>query len=151
MKHITLSFFDVDLVIIILAYLLVSYGETGAGIFAISQGLLIDIFSVGQLGLFTFLYLALFLAFIIGSRLFDLHSQRGQILIISLAVFLKEILFITLLKILSLEIIVSFSVFFAFVTSAIFSGLIGPFIFYLFNHLNQFYMGRLRGISDERI
>ena len=151
MNHITLSFFDVDLVIILLAYLLVSYGETGAGIFAVSQGLLIDIFSVGQVSLFTFLYLILFLAFILGSRLFDLHSRRGQILIVSLAVFSKNILCLTLLRILSLEIVVSFPVFFAFVTSAICSGLIGPFIFYLFNHLNQFYIGRLRGISDERI
>lgn len=151
MTHIMSNHFEVDLVIIIVACLLVFYGETWAGIFAFSQGLLIDIFSVGPLGLFTFLYLTVFFILILGSRFFDLHSLSGQILVISLAVLLKEILFIGLLKVLSLEVIVSLSVFLAFTTSAICTGLIGPFLFYLFNHLSHFFMGSERGSSEGRI
>ncbi len=151
MNHIMSNLFEVDLVIIIVACLLVFYGETWAGIFAFSQGFLIDIFSGGLLGLSTFLYLTVFFIIILVSRFFDLHSLSGQILVISLAVLLKEILFIGLLKVLSLEVILSFPVFLAFTTSAICTGLIGPFIFYIFNQISHFFIGRMRGSSDGRI
>ena len=86
MSHIMFKFFNVDLVIILIVYLLISYGEMGAGIFAFGQGLLIDIFSGGLLGLFTLLYLIIFLGMKLGSSSFNLLAVRGQIFIISLAV-----------------------------------------------------------------
>jgi hypothetical protein len=149
MNQAMVGFFDVELVIIILAYLLVFYGETGAGMFAMSQGLLIDIFSVGLLGLFTFIYLIVFLCIILGSRFFDLYSSRGQILVISMAVLSKEILFVAFLKVLSLEVAVSLPVLLTLLASAIASGLVAPFVFYIFNCLSKSLGGGSDRSSEE--
>ncbi|UCF57624.1 MAG: hypothetical protein JSW15_03925 [Deltaproteobacteria bacterium] len=151
MNHIRLDLFDVDLVIIIITYLLVIYAQTGAGIFALSQGLLIDIFSGGLLGLFTLLYLTVFLGINLGSRLFDFRSVRGQVIIISLAVLLKGVLLISFLNIFSLDFQVSPSVFWVFATSAVCSGLIGPLVLYILNYLNTLIAGGAEGVSENSI
>lgn len=151
MNHINLSHLDVDLVLIIMTYLLVVYGETWAGIFALSQGLLIDIFSGGHLGLFTLLYLTVFLAMNLGSRLFDLRSARGQVIVMALAVLLKETLLISFLKVFPLEIIISSSVLWVFAASAACSGLIGPFVFYLLTHLKHVVMRGMQETSEDQI
>ncbi|MGD9034736.1 MAG: hypothetical protein PVH02_18865 [Desulfobacteraceae bacterium] len=150
-NHAQLSLFDVDLVVIITAYLLVFYGATEAGIFALSQGLLVDIFSGGLLGLFTLLYLTVFLGMNLGSRFLDLRSARGQIIIISLAVLLKGILFFTFLNVFPLEIHVSYFVLWAFAASAACSGLLGPLVFYLLNHLKYFLLKDIREASENQI
>jgi hypothetical protein len=144
LSHVQLSLFDVDLVVIIMAYLLVFYGATGAGIFAISQGFLVDVFSGGLLGLFTLLYLTVFLGMNLGFRFLDLRSAKGQIIIIWLAVLVKGILMFTFLKTFRLEIHVSFLVLWGFVLSAACSGLLGPFGFYLLNQLRYFLMRDMR-------
>lgn len=152
MNHVMLDFFDVDLVTIILAYVLVTYGGTGAGIFAFGQGLLIDVFAAGPLGLFALVYLMLFLGIhLVGSRIFDLHSPRGQVIVIGVAVFLKEIFVLIFLYISTLEIIASSSVLLAFTASAIVSGLIGPLVFYSLDRLQCVLIGGIRGTADERI
>jgi len=138
LNHIMFEYFDVDFVIIILAFLFAFYGDMGAGIFALGQGLLIDIFSTGLLGLFTFLYLIIFMGIRLGSRFFNLRTIKGLIIIISLAVIFKKILFITFLHLFSLEITFSFSFFMAAVSSAICSGMISPFLFYFFKNLDLF-------------
>jgi len=141
MSHIMFKFFNVDLVIILIVYLLISYGEMGAGIFAFGQGLLIDIFSGGLLGLFTLLYLIIFLGMKLGSSSFNLLAVRGQIFIISLAVLLKEILFVTFLQLFAFKISFSYPIFLAILSSALCSGLIAPFLFHLFNHLTRLFKG----------
>ncbi len=151
MNHIRLGLLDVDLVLIIMTYLLVVYGETGAGIFALSQGLLIDIFSGGLLGLFTLLYLTVFLAMNLGSRLFDLRSARGQVIVIALAVLLKGTLLICFLNIFPLEITIPSSVLWALAASAVCSGLIGPFVFYLLTHLKDVVIRGIRETSEDQI
>jgi hypothetical protein len=143
------SLFDVDLVTIFIAYLLVTYGEPWAGIFALSQGLLIDIFSGGVLGLFTVLYLIVFLGIRLGSRLFDLSSIKGKVLTVSLAVFVKSILLISFLTLFPLEFVVSSSIFWSFAISAIGSGLIGPLVFYLLQGLNYLLMGNREGSPEK--
>ena len=132
---------DVDLVTIMIAYLMISYGKTWAGIFATCQGFFIDIISAGILGLFTLLYLITFLSVNIGSYFFDLNSARGQIILVSMAVLLKEILLVALLKSFSLEINVSPSTMVSFGVSALVTGLIGPFLFYFLNHANFLFTG----------
>ena len=140
-----------DLVIIIVAYLLVSNGATGAGLFALSQGLLVDVFSGGLLGLFTLSYLTVFLGMNLGSRLLDLRSARGQIIIISLAVLVKGILLFTFLNVFPLEIHVSGLVLWGFAASAACSGLLGPGVFYLLNHLMYFLIRDIREASESQI
>ena len=140
-----------DLVIIIVAYLLVFNGATGAELFALSQGLLVDVFCGGLLGLFTLSYLTVFLGMNLGSRLLDLRSARGQIIIICLAVLVKGILLFTFLNVFPLEIHVSGLVLCGFAASAACSGLLGPGVFYLLNHLKYFLIRDIREASESQI
>jgi cell shape-determining protein MreD len=132
-----IHFLDIDLVIIITIYLLLMDEETGAGIFALSQGLLIDVYSGGPLGLFTLLYLMLFLGIHIGSGLLDIRSVKGQAIVILLAVLLKGGLLISFLHIFSLETHVSRSGLWAFAGSGLCSGIIGPLILLIFHFVGM--------------
>jgi rod shape-determining protein MreD len=122
-------FFDIDLVIIITASLLMSSGSVGAAIFAFGQGMLIDLFSAGFLGLFALLYVISFLCLEVGARFFDLRSGQGQFLLVGLVVFIKEFVLVGLLDVFAFEVVVSASLFFWFGASAFFTGLIAPLIF----------------------
>ena len=137
MSHMLFKYFDVDFVIIILAFLFAFHGALGAGIFALGQGVLIDIFSAGLLGLFTFIYLIIFMGIRLGSRFFNLRTIKGLMIIISLAVILKNILFVSLLDLFYQEITFSSTFFTAAVSSAICSGIISPLFFYIFRNLNH--------------
>ena len=132
-----IRFFAADLLTVIIAYLLINYGTGWAIIFAIGQGFLIDIFSSGLFGLFTLLYLITFLSIKVGSSFFDLDTLRGRIFLISIAVFLKEIFLIACLKAFAMEIFISLTDFLSFITSALFSGLISPILFFIFNQLSR--------------
>ena len=146
-----IHFLDIDLVIIIITYLLLMDEETGAGVFALSQGLLMDVYSGGPLGLFTLLYLMLFLSIHIGSGLLDIRSVKGQAIIILLAVLLKGGLLISFLHISSLEIHISYSVFWAFAGSGVCSGLIGTLILRLFHCVETLIAGPREGDSENGI
>lgn len=126
---------DLECVIIITAYLLAYGREAGAGIFALCQGLLTDIFSGGIWGFHAILYLIIYLFIKIFSSPFDQSSVSGQFTLIFIAVLVKELLSIPLLYIFSMDINLSFYIFLAFIISALFSGLIAPLIFYLLNSL----------------
>jgi rod shape-determining protein MreD len=131
-------YLDVDLVIIIFIYLFVFYGEKGAGVFAFGMGVLTDLFSGGFFGFYKLIYLILFLIIRFGSRPLDLSSIETQAIIVFSAVLLRGVLMITFLYLFSLRTIFTFSDFFAFILSAACTGLIAPFLFYLFNYLNRF-------------
>jgi rod shape-determining protein MreD len=128
----------VDIVIVLIVYLLMSYGDIGVGIFAFCQGLIIDIFSGGMLGLFALIYLIVFFGIRVASLPLDILSIGGQMAVISIAVLLKNILMVTFIHIFSMEIALSFSDLLFFIFSAVCSGLIAPFLFYLLNLLNRF-------------
>ncbi len=140
-------FFAVDLVTVIIAYLLIYFGTAGAVIFALGQGFLIDTFSSGLLGLFTLLYLITFLSIKFGSNFFDLDSLRGQIFLIFIAVFLKEIFLIAFLKAFAMEIFISLTDLLSFVTSALFSGLIAPLLFFVFNQISRLLIRKEKEVS----
>ncbi|MCJ7595099.1 MAG: hypothetical protein MUO52_10060 [Desulfobacterales bacterium] len=146
MNHFMPHLFDVDLVTVIMAYLLIRQGSGWTAIFALVQGMAVDIFSAGVVGLFTFLYLVTFLSLVLGGRFFDLLSLKGQIILISLAVFLKQILLLGLLKAFSFEITVSFFSLLPFALSALFAGLAGPLVFCLLNHIMG--MGSARDLEE---
>lgn len=146
-----IHFFDIDLVIIITTYLLLIDEETGAGVFALSQGLLIDIYSGDPLGLFTLLYLMLFLTIHIGSGFLDIRSVKGQAIIILLAVLLKGVLLISFLHIFSLEIHISYSVLWVFAASGVCSGFVGPLILRVFHWIGALIVGPGEGDSENGI
>jgi rod shape-determining protein MreD len=122
-------FFDVDLVIVITASLLIRSGSRGAAIFAFGQGMLIDLLSAGFLGLFALLYVISLLCLELGARFFDLRSTEGQFLLVGLVVFAKGFVLVGLLDVFAFEVALSTSLFFCFGASAFFTGLIAPLVF----------------------
>ena len=136
-----MSFFDLDLLTILTAYLFLSFGRIQAGAFALGQGLLIDIFSSGFNGLFAFLYLSVFLGIYLGSLFFNLGTAKGQIMIITLVIFLKNIVFLTVLSLFSDSIVFPKSFLSASAISIIGTGVITP-IFFIF-------LNRLRDVSER--
>jgi cell shape-determining protein MreD len=121
-------FFDIDLVNVITASLLIRSGSAGAAIFAFGQGMIIDLLSAGFLGLFALLYVISFLCLELGARFFDLASVQGQFLLVGLVVFIKELVLVGLLDAFAFEVVLSASLFFWFGASAFFTGLIAPLI-----------------------
>ena len=141
--------FDLDFLIIIIAYLFLYYGQTPASIFAFGQGLVIDFFSAGLHGLFTFLYMSVFAGIYLGSQFFDLQEHRGQVLLISMAVLLKKGLFLIVLSTFFLEAVFSKSFLWISVASAIATGLIAPVAFYLFDRLRTIISKDTSDVSME--
>ncbi|MGE5839420.1 MAG: hypothetical protein ACM34H_05755 [Deltaproteobacteria bacterium] len=121
-------FFDIDLVVVITASLLLRSGSAGAAIFAFGQGMLIDLLSAGFLGLFSLLYVISFLCLELGARLFDLASVQGQFILVGLVVLIREFVLVGLLDAFAFEVVLSASLFFWFGASAFFTGLIAPLI-----------------------
>jgi len=136
-----LDFFDLDFLVILTAYLFLISGQIWAGVFALGQGFLIDIFSGGLQGLFSAAYLSMFFVILVGSRFFDLLNPKGQIIIVALSVFLKNAMLLVLLRIFSQDIIYSKTFLWVSLVSIGVTGLAAPLFFQLFNHL--------RGISNR--
>jgi rod shape-determining protein MreD len=128
-------FFDIDLVIVITASLLMSSGSAGAAVFAFGQGMLIDLLSAGFLGLFALLYVISFLCLELGARFFDLRSVQGQFILVGLVVFFKELFLVGLLDAFAFEVALSASLFSRFGASALFTGLIAPLIFCILSYV----------------
>jgi hypothetical protein len=131
MNWMKLNNLDVDLVPIMTAYLITCNGKIGAGVFAFFQGIFVDMFSAGLLGLFGLIYLVVFLGIYLGGRFFDPHSPRGLVILVALAILLKGSLFVVLLDAFSLEMLTSSSTFLSMAASALCTGLIAPFLFYV--------------------
>ena len=143
--------FDLDLLTIMTAYVFLFYGRTRACAYAFGQGFLIDLFSGGLHGLFTLLYLCVFACIYLTSRLVNLHYPRGQIILISLAVLLKEILLLMVLIIFSREIFVPRSCIWVLGFSAMATGLITPAFFYLFDRLRTVFLKASGNAPEEQI
>lgn len=120
------GYFDIDLVAVTLAYLVARHGDPWAGAFAMGMGFVIDVLSAAPLGLFSVIYLLLFLGIRVGDALFDLQSVKGQLIVVSLSVFLKKLLFIGLLNLFAFRTTLDERVLFAFVCSAVFTGVAAP-------------------------
>lgn len=134
--NLTWSFcFELDFLTILIAYLFLFYRLTSVAAFAFGQGLFIDVFSGGLHGLFTFLYLSVFGVIYLGSQFIDLQDFKGQVMIISVAVLLKKIVFLMMLTLFPLEVVFSETFILKSMASAIVTGLIGPVLFHLFNRL----------------
>ncbi len=130
-----LNLTDLDLLTIIIAYLFLFYGQTATVMFAFGQGILIDLFSGGLHGLFTFLYLCVFGGVYLGSQFFNLQHPRGQMIIVALAVLLKKVMFFMMLTVFYHRL--AFSKDFLWVSGLLVmgTGLISPILFYLFDCL----------------
>ncbi|RLB34841.1 MAG: rod shape-determining protein MreD [Deltaproteobacteria bacterium] len=131
------GFLDIDLVTIFMCYLLVRHGNTAAVVFAFVQGILIDVFSAGLLGMSALLYLIAFFCVYFGCRLLDLLSPRGQVILVASAVFLRRIVFVLILEAFSLKVTLSFSSITLFAISAIATGIVAVPVFVVFDRLER--------------
>jgi hypothetical protein len=134
--------FDVDVGIAMIAYVMISFGSAWAGVFAVGQGIMMDLFSAGPLGLFPLLYLAAFLAIEWGCRFFELHSSRGQVILVGIAACLKSSILLLLLSVFSYSVPGASSIMFLLGVSAIATGLLSPVCFYVLNRLRRVFMTR---------
>lgn len=130
MNQIGFGSLDIDLVSILIACLLSAGGNIGAAVFAIGLGFLTDIFSAGWPGLSALLYMVVFIAIQLGSRFFDLHSSRGLLILVFLAVCLKGFLFTGLLMTVTPRLTISSSSFSALLVSAVATALLAPPVYY---------------------
>ncbi|UCF83261.1 MAG: hypothetical protein JSV50_19120 [Desulfobacteraceae bacterium] len=126
---------DLDLLTILIAYLFLFYGKSATATFAFGQGILMDLFSGGLHGLFTLLYLGVYGGILLGYRFFDLQGPKGQMIIISLAVLLRELLFFIMLTVFYQDIVFSKDFLIVSGVLAIGTGLIAPILFYVFDCL----------------
>jgi cell shape-determining protein MreD len=126
---------NLDVLTILIAYLFLFYGNTATATFAFGQGLFMDLFSGGLHGLFTLLYLGVYGGIILGYRFFDLQGPKGQMIIISLAVLMKELLFLIMLAVFYQNMTFSKDFFVISGVLAIVTGLIAPLLFYVFDCL----------------
>jgi len=134
-------FLDIDLVTVMIGYLLIHWGRTGACIYAFFFGMLIDFFAAGVLGLFALLYMLVFLIIEFGSRFFDLHSIKGQIILVLAGALAREFCLVGLLHFFSYRVHFSSSLFLEFAVAAGVTALIAPFVFSLFEWLRAFLPG----------
>jgi len=136
-----LDFFDLDFLTILTAYLFMAFGQVGAGVFALGQGFLIDVFSGGLHGLFSAACISVFFVILVESRFFNLLNPKGQIIIVSVSVLLKNAMLLVLLRIFSQDVLYSKTFLLESLFSMGITGLSAPLFFQLFNHL--------RGVSGR--
>lgn len=149
-NHPILYYLDIDLVSILIAYFFLFHGQVAVGVFAFGQGLLMDAMSYGLRGCFTLLYLGVFWAVYLGCRFFDIGEIKGQIIIISTAVFLKNLLFFFLMIVFSLKIDFSWSVIAVSAGSAIMTGCTAPVVFFILNRFRGINFKELRALSERK-
>jgi rod shape-determining protein MreD len=139
---------NVDLILVFSAFLSVFYGEIRAGLFAYTQGLLMDILSGGVLGLHALIYLLVFTGLKLGARLFDLQSAHGQFIVVTLAVLVKGMISVAFLYAFSLKVVFSSSQILTMLTSAGCSGLAAYMISFALFHFRE---GLLLDYGEDRL
>ncbi len=145
MKVVAPRFLDIDLGTAIIGFVLISYRSTWAGLFALGQGIVVDLFSAGPVGLYIFLYLTVFLSMVGGCRFFDLHTPKGQVILIFVTVYLKGLLLLLLFLIFSFEIDKASLLLILSGASAALTGILSPFFFYFLSLLRRFI---IRGFEE---
>lgn len=131
------GFLNLDLVIICIGYLLIRYDRTVVAVFALVQGLMIDIYSAGLFGLYSFMYTGLFAGMVIGSRFLDLASLKGAVILISLTVLVKDLFLMILLIAFSFELNPTAADLVAVVMAALLSGLASPIIHVILDRISH--------------
>jgi len=127
--------FDLDLITLLTGYLFLSLGSIQAGIFALGQGLLMDIFSSGPNGLSALIYVGVFWGIYFGSLFFNLQTENGQIIIVSLTIFIKNATWQGVTALLFGDFVFSPSFFYTATVSIIGTGLLTPLLYTVFDRL----------------
>ncbi len=121
--------FDLNVLIILTAYLFLIYGATASCGFALGQGALIDIFSGGLEGLFTSVYFGVFVSIYVSSLFFNLQDLKGQMIIVATAVLVKSLLLFLVLMVFSQQVVVSTAYIRLSGISIVINSLLAPLLF----------------------
>ena len=134
-------FLDIDLVTVMIGYILLHSGRAGACVYAFFMGLLVDVFAAGVPGLFTLLYMLVFLTVEFGSRFFDLQTIKGPMILVFFGALVRQLCLVGLLDILAYDVHFSSSLFMGFAVSAAVTGLLAPFVFSFFDWIKKDWLG----------
>ena len=126
---------DVDLITLLTGYLFLSFGRIQAGIFALGQGLLMDVFSAGPKGLFAFVHIGVFWGIYLGALLFNFQTARGQVMIVSLTVLFKNAMWEALSAFFFGNLVLSLSSLYRAAISILGSGLLAPLLYAMFDRM----------------
>jgi cell shape-determining protein MreD len=126
-----IAWLDFDLVPVFLVYLIAIDQDLKALCLALFVGLLTDMFSACQLGLFAFTYTAILLAINRTRRFLDLANVRTATLLVALFLLAKWCFVSIVLRILPLTQSVPSINFVAVIVSAFIMGVIAPILFYV--------------------
>jgi len=132
---------DVDLISLLTGYLFLSFGRIQAGIFALGQGLLMDVFSGGPNGLSALVHVGVFWGIYLGSLLFNFQTARGQVMIVSLTVLLKNAMWQALSAFFFGNLVLSASILCGAAISVLGSGLLAPLLYAVFDRMRGFHAG----------
>ncbi|MBN2032289.1 MAG: hypothetical protein JW836_03355 [Deltaproteobacteria bacterium] len=127
-----------------IGYLLIQSGRLGSCIFAFVLGMLVDLFAAGVPGLFALIYLLVFLSIELGSRLFDLQTIKGPMILVFLGALVRQFCLVGLLDIFAYRVHFSANLFLGFAVSAAATGAIAPFVFFLFDRIKTSWPGQWR-------
>lgn len=108
-----------------------------AVLFAFFQGLVMDMYSGSIYGLFSFVYLCVYIFIYISSRFIDIHKRTGYISLIFLAMLLKDMLLLLITQIFYKGIPMSMSFLSDLLFCVILTVFIGPAIFKMLNRLSH--------------
>lgn len=136
-NQVRIEWLDIDFLTILTAYIMIVLGQAASGVFAFGMGFLIDCYSAGLLGLFTTIQLVALFSMYLCSSFLDTQSPRSIFILVTLGAWIKGMLFIGLLNALSLETGLSLETFTAITFSALISGLVAPFVFFIMNKMKR--------------
>jgi rod shape-determining protein MreD len=126
---------DIDLITISIAYLFLAYGSMRAAVFAFGQGFVVDIYSGGFQGIYTFIYLCIFFIILVGSKSFDINEPKGQFFLVFIAIVFKKIFTLLILWVFLNENTFVKPSIWVFASSALITAICAPVIFYLFSRI----------------
>jgi rod shape-determining protein MreD len=129
-----------ELSAVLIVYLVICAKPSTAAVFALSQGLLLDIYSAGLRGLFVGFYLVVFWVAMSARSLFDINHAKGQFLITSLSVALGKVLFFIAVNFVSPNAFFHWSWVWRATSAALLTGMIAPLVIFFLQVVRGSYM-----------
>lgn len=135
MQGLGCNMLDLDLIVILTAYLYLRRGGVAAGCFAFGQGLVMDTFSGGFEGLFVFLYLISLACIALLSRFLQLNNPRGQVFVVGATWLVEKVLFGVMLLALGSRVVLEGRDVWFLVLSLVISAMVAPVCFSLLDRM----------------
>jgi len=136
-----IEWLDFDIIPIFLIYLVAKDQDEKASYLAFFMGILTDIFSQCQLGLFAFTYSAVLLGVSHSRRFLDLNNIKTSMLLVVFFLLAKWSLLLIIGRFLSIRQFIALTPFILFSVSIVITTLITPLLFY--------FLGLLRGKESQ--